>query len=308
MSRDPRLRERLHPWQGEAVDAVLLGVPCDEGVVLGGGRAGAAEGPAALRRAIQRFGTLYDLERGLDLEALRLADGGDVPVVAGALGRTHEALAEAVARVIASGAVAVVVGGGHDLSFGSVSGLARAAAPVGGVNVDAHLDVREVVDGRVTSGTPFRRVLEELGVPGQAFVELGAHPHVNAREHHEYLARKGAAVWGLGVLRREGVGRVAARELRRLAEGGRSLFVSVDLDVFAAAVGPGVSAPGTDGLDAAEGAELAFAAGADPAVRLFELVELAPRFDVDERTARLAAMLLCEFLSGLTLRRAAVSA
>jgi formiminoglutamase/guanidinobutyrase len=94
-------------------------------------------------------------------------------------------------------------------------------------------------------------------------------------------------------------------ELERLGRKSDALFVSIDLDVFAAAYAPGVSAPGTEGLTAEEGRALAHAAGRAPKVRLFELMELSPPHDLDQRTARLAALLVCAFLSGLARRAGA---
>ncbi len=289
-------------WDGGPADVVLVGVPFDHGVVLGGGRAGAAGGPDAFRRAVGRFGTTWDAERGIDFTSLRLGDAGDVSTVEHDVALSHDAVTTAVARALAASRAVVVVGGGNDASFASVRALA-ATGSVGGINVDAHFDVRPVLGGRLTSGTPFRRVLLELGVAGELFVELGAHPHVNAREHHEWLLDRGARIHPLDRLRQEGVEATITRELDALAARAEALFVSVDLDVFAAAYAPGVSAPGTDGLDPAQGRTVAFAAGACAKVRLFELMELNPRFDLDDRTARLAAMLLCSFLAGLATRR-----
>ena len=120
---DPRLKHRFHPWDGQAADAVLVGVPFDKGVELGGGRPGAAGGPTALRRAMLRFGATYDAEHEVDFDHLRLADAGDVQVVPDDVAATHERLTGVVAVVLQAGAVAVVVGGGHDATFGSVKAL-----------------------------------------------------------------------------------------------------------------------------------------------------------------------------------------
>ena len=319
MAIDPRLKQQLGPWEGERADAVIVGVPFDHGVNLNNGRPGAAGGPEALRQALRRFGTAYDLENDIDFSALSLGDAGDAVVVPEDVDATHTEVTHAVRRILDVGAVPLVVGGGNDATFASVralvehvsterGGSAGATGAVGGINVDAHFDVREVVDGRVTSGTPFRKILDELGVRGEHFVELGAHAHVNSKAHRDYLIERGASIFPLGRLRAEGVEAVTRRALARLAASTDASFVSVDIDVFGAAFAPGVSAPGTHGLHPEEGRAIAFAAGADPNVRLFELMELNPRFDIDERTARLGAMLLCAFLAGLATRKRGTTA
>ena len=140
-------------------------------------------------------------------------------------------------------------------------------------------------------------------MPGESLVEFGLHGYANSREHLEYAAEQGVRCWTLDRARELGTGSVFDEQLRLLADQAEALFVSVDLDVFAAACAPGVSAPGTEGLTPEEGRQLAFTAGRQPGVRLFELMELNPLFDVDERTSRLAVMLLGAFLAGLSSRR-----
>jgi formimidoylglutamase len=299
---DPRVGQRLTGWQGERADVVLLGLPFDTGVVLGNGRPGAAGGPAALRRALLRFGTTYDFDREIDFNRVELRDAGDLQVEPNDVAETHDRLTEALAAILPHCGAAIVIGGGNDATFASVRALGQAFGVVGGINVDAHLDVREVSAGKITSGTPYRRILTELEMPGSNLVELALHGSVNARAHHTWVRERGVRCYGLGRLRNQGVASVMQRELQALSEASKAVFVSIDIDVFASAYAPGVSAPGTEGLRPEEGRELAFLAGSYPSVRLFELMELNPSFDVDDRTARLAAMLLCSFLAGVSQR------
>jgi len=305
---DPRLKHRFRSWDGQEAGAVLIGVPFDEGVVLGGGRPGADKGPTAFRQALIRFGTTYDSEQGTDFNHLRLADAGDLEVVPGNVDATHERFAAAVTAILDKGTIPITIGGGHDNTFGSVKALVEKYPSVAGINVDAHLDLREVVDGRISSGTPFRRILEELHLPGENLVEFGLQSAVNSQAHMQYAEKHGVKCWTRGQLREQISATIFFKELQQLSTRANTLFISVDLDTFAAAYAPGVSAPGTEGLTPEEGRQLAFAAGRHPGVRLFELMELNPNFDIDERTSRLAVMLLCAFLAGLANRKAAPSA
>src|SRR5262249_41986819 len=156
---------------------------------------------------------------------------------------------------------------------------------VGGINVDAHLDMRPVVDGRLSSGTPYRRIIEELGVGGEHLVAFGLHPSVNSKAHYAWARNAGVECRSLGQVRAQGVVSEFVSALEGLERSSNALFVSMDLDVFAGPYAPGVSAPGTDGLVPAEGRAIAHAAGKNPKVRLFELMELNPLFDTNERTA-----------------------
>src|SRR5690606_21694634 len=109
-ARDPRIAERIGPWTGSGAGGGLVGV-ADE---RGGGRPGAAAGPDAIRKALRRFGTTYDLGTQTDFEGLRIADAGDLIVAGDDSAQTHERLSASVERILRSGAVCVVLGGGND--------------------------------------------------------------------------------------------------------------------------------------------------------------------------------------------------
>jgi arginase family enzyme len=71
------------------------------------------------------------------------------------------------------------------------------------------------------------------------------------------------------------------------------------MDGFASAFAPGVSAPSSDGFTPAEiGAALREAARR-PTMTSFDVVELNPLYDVDHRTAKLAASMIMSVLAGL---------
>lgn len=279
-------------------DVVLLGGADDTGVSNSGGRAGAALGPTEIRR------WLYLLTPGLDgaLAGLRIADLGDVTPGA-SLADTHGELERTIAEVAARAPV-VFLGGGHDLAFASHSGvLSVHPGPAALLNIDAHLDVRALRDGAVTSGTPFRRLLERWGGRIASFVELGLQPQHNASEHADWARDQGARLVSLDELRAPpGAAERLKRELAAAAASAEHVLLSLDLDAFAAAVAPGVSAPPADGFWPEEVLPLLEAAGRSPRVRLLDVMELSPPHDENGRTARLAALCVWRFLRGLAQR------
>lgn len=288
--RDARLGDRVGRGAGvyERAQVVVVGCPQDEGVRRNGGRPGAAQGPAEIRRALYRLTT-----HGLG--ELGLHDAGDV-VPAATLEDTHAALEAAVAQLLADGKRVVVLGGGNDISYPDCAALARAAKDVLAFNVDAHLDVRP--DAPRNSGTPYRQLLEEGLLAGRRFHELGSQPFCTAVAHADYLKEKGAHVTPLAALRRKGAARVVRRALREAAKA-QAVFWGFDLDVVNAAEAPGVSAPNPLGLTGAELCELAAVAGAERRTRVVELTEVNPAFDLDGRTARLAATAIWHYLAGV---------
>jgi arginase family enzyme len=192
----------------------------------------------------------------------------------------------------------VLLGGGHDGAYASHSALLRAVpGPVRGINVDAHLDVRPLRDGLITSGTPFRRLAERWRERYTA-VELGIQPQHNARAHREWANRNGFAVLSLDHVR----GRVADAFAEALRSNADAVAVSLDLDSVEASSAPGVSAPCPDGLSPADLYACARLAGRDARVRVLDVMELAPPLDVDGRTARLGAAAIWHFLAGVAER------
>ena len=313
----------------------LLGAPDDLGVRLNHGRPGAAEGPAAFRAALARFGTTYDLARKEPL-GVTVYDAGDVEPAPGdsadALDETHRRLTEACSALHRLGLVPVVIGGGHDLTFPAVRALAdRTGDPVGGINVDPHLDVRETTG----SGMPYRRLIDGGHLDPCRFIELGVGRFSNSREHVEWLLERGAtlilddhvlpsptgrATVGEGLASPSPTGR-GGRGVRGLCSDAieRAVttalpehdsigFVSVDLDVIDGSQAPGVSSVNPAGLSVQLVCDLARRAGADTRISHFDIMELSPPNDDPPgvgRTARTAALIFLHFISGFSERPAA---
>jgi len=297
---DPRLGDRILRLAGAApppapgTSVAFVGYADDRAVLNGRGRPGAAQGPAELRRFLSR---LTPGDHG-ELDRVALTDLGDATADLGDVEQVHSAVEEAALAALAGGACVVLLGGGHDGAFASHSALLRATrGPVAAINVDAHLDVRPLRDGLITSGTPFRRLAERWG-ERYALTELGVQPQHNARAHREWAAARGFAVLELDEVR----GRVAKAFAEALRMPAEALAVSLDLDGVEAASAPGVSAPCPDGLTAADLYACARLAGQDPRVRVLDVMELAPPLDVDGRTARLGAAAIWHFLAGVAAR------
>jgi len=293
---DPRVGHLLgtHLSGGRPPRAVLVGFPSDEGVHRNGGRVGAAGAPDEIRRMLyrltpdaERFEESVDLlEHTLDLGNLALTD--DVE-------RDQALLAEALTPVLQEGAFVIVLGGGHETSFGHFLAYANARERVGILNWDAHPDVRELRDGMGHAGSPFRQAILHPSGACRSFIAAGLLPHVVARTHLEFLAAHG----GRFVWRRD----LTAARIDELYHGldGPS-FVSFDVDAVEQAAAPGASSPSVGGISAELWLHAAYRAGRTPAVRSCDLVEMNPVYDRDSAAARLAAATVWQVLKGLAER------
>jgi formiminoglutamase len=283
-----RWHQRVAPWRpGAAAGVALVGFACDAGVVRNGGRAGAAEGPAALRRALanlawHRSGPAWD--------------AGDVFCEGDGLEAAQAELGSLVARLLGEGQRPIVLGGGHEVALGTFLGLAEhlaARSPASPprtavVNLDAHLDLRE--GPRPTSGTPFRDVARECERRGWSFryLCLGMDEDANTGALLDGAARIGAAVVTDQTLLARGEG-WARDAVTAFLDGVEAAHLSVDLDGLSAAVAPAVSAPAARGLPLHLVEAVVDAVAASGRLAVADVAELCPRLDPDGRTARAAA-------------------
>lgn len=266
----------------------LLGFACDAGVVRNQGRAGAAEGPGALREALANLAA-HDLDAVDDL--------GDIVCVGDALEDAQREYAGVARDAIAPGRLLVGMGGGHEIAWASYSGLRDALARdgddgiVGIVNFDAHLDLRG--DVRATSGTPFRQILEDAQGGGRrvAYRCLGVNRYANTAALFD-RAREHGASWVEDTDVRQDRWAELADGLESFLAGVQHVYLTVCLDVLQATAAPGVSAPAALGVEPALLERLAALVAGSGKVRVADVAELNPRFDIDRRTARTAARLV----------------
>ncbi|WP_255171610.1 formimidoylglutamase [Natrononativus amylolyticus] len=279
----------------DAATAVLVGEPFDGAVI---GRAGAADGPTAIRRSLARTKT-HHFDAG---DVARIGDLGDVATLVDAETDTTEPADEPVesvqrrlqgvtAAVYDLEALPVFLGGDNSLTYANVAPLLESHESVGVVNLDAHLDVREL-RGEATSGTPYRQLFE-AGLEG--YVCLGARHFETAGPYHEFVRERGGEI-----VTAEEVGDdpVAAATLALEALSVDTLYVSVDCDVLDASAAPGVSAPTPGGLSTRELFRLLRVLAGDDRVAGFEVVECAPPLDRDGLTVDAAARAVAHFLAG----------
>jgi arginase family enzyme len=223
-------------------------------------------------------------------------EGPDAQVAA--LHETHRRATERARQLHARGLIVVGIGGGHDMTFPTVRALAEhSARPVAGINVDAHLDVRP----EAGSGMPYRALIERHHLDPAHFVELGIGRFTCDPEHVAWLDERRSTIITIDTALANpsaAIDHAFAASLDRAGVG----FVSIDLDAIDAGMAPGVSAINPMGMPVPFVAQLAERAGLHPAVQHFDLMELSPPHDVDDRTARLAVHLFLHFLAGLASR------
>jgi agmatinase len=281
-------------WDRIEADAAVLGAPFDMGTQY---RAGARFGPRAIREASTLFSFghdgAYDFEDDvtyLPVDSVRIVDIGDADIVHTDTARSHGNIELGVRKILAAGALPVVLGGDHSVHIPCIRAFDdRPSVHI--VHIDAHLDFVDERHGvRYGHGNPLRRASEMKHVSG--LTQLGIR-NVSSSNRSDYEAA-----------RRAGSKILSVRDVRRLGTAGvldlipRDLryYVTIDIDGFDPSIAPGTGTPSHGGFLYYEVLELLQGLTKRGSVAGIDLVEVAPDYDHSGTTAFLAAQLLMNFL------------
>ncbi len=268
--------------QGRGI--ALAGFAVDTGVVRNQGRAGAAAGPDALRRALANLAWHQDLP---------VADSGTIICPDGDLEAAQRRLADHVALLLDAGRTPVVLGGGHETAYGSWRGLAdrNPDKVIGIINFDAHFDLREAAEA--TSGTPFAQIARDCRSEGRSFhyLCLGIAEPSNTAALFD-RARELSVEWRLDVDMTPWQWQDARAQMMALVDRVDLVYLTVDLDVLPAAEMPAVSAPAARGVSLQIIEPLVRRLAESGKLALADFVELNPAFDIDGHGVKTAARLI----------------
>jgi agmatinase len=272
------------------VRLALLGLPWDRSSSF---ERGAAEAPPHIRQALWSPSTNTATELGIAIEPTTVDDRGDLAFDEDAAA-ARTAIERGVAALLEARAVPLLLGGDHSVTYPALRAF-RSRPPATVLHLDAHGDLYDEFPlpgpgepaghgDPYSHACPFARAMEE-GLIGR-LVQVGIRtqtPHLKAQ-----AARFGVEVYGMD--------RWAEAPIETLTG---PVYVSLDLDGLDPAFAPGVAHPEPGGLSTREVIGLlhrirAPIAGGD-------VVELNPRHDVRDLTARAAAKLLKE-LAAVALR------
>lgn len=275
-------------------DLAVLGIPFDEGSPF---LPGSRFGPRAIREHSLRFAPegrgYFDPEQGrqfleAELAEGRIADVGDVDVLPTHVVGTFDNATALVRAVLDRGALPVVLGGDHAITYPVVRAY-REGLHV--VHFDAHLDYAPFVHGvELTNAHAFRHLRRMPHV--LSLTQVGIRSLRNTREMLEDSLRDGNRVVTMTAFRREGPAGVAAA-----VPAGAPCYVSLDVDVLDLPLVPGCVSAEPGGMSYAELRDTLRALAERAEIVGFDLVEVNPLLDVGTGlTAYLAAHLVIEAL------------
>ncbi|NQZ00658.1 MAG: arginase family protein [Bdellovibrionales bacterium] len=282
---------------------ILIGhYPDDEGVGHNGGRQGARQAPDCIMPFL------------LKMTTPAFSKPGSLPgfhvVGSPKQGLAHfdrlEVGRNLAHKCLSSGKKWIGIGGGHDYGYSDGAGFLDCFTgsdikPLV-INFDAHLDVRPLDRSAITSGTPFSRLLEMQS--DFEFIEVGVRDFCNSTEHARWAEERGAKVLPLDQLRAEATGgaQTMYESLSKIidspTDASHPCYLSVDIDVFSSSFAMGCSQSWPTGMTPDEYWPMMKWIMSNFDVQALGIYEVSPPLDDDNRTSKLAAEIIYQYLQG----------
>ena len=279
------------PFEGE-LGFAIIGFCSEQGVMRNKGRVGTALAPDFIRRQMANLPCTFD-------QKVRIFDAGDIVVQHISLEEAQMLLSEAVRRILSLNLFPIVLGGGHETTCGHYCGHLAHARDLGNntpdfgiVNFDAHFDLRPYDKGS-SSGSMFRQAADLCKARGMkyGYLPLGIQKHSNTVS----LFRTAEELGVHYVLARElqyGSATSVYEKVDTFMYEHESAYITICTDVFSSAFAPGVSATQAIGLDPEVVLPVIKHILRTRKIRGFDICEISPRFDHDNTTASLGAVLI----------------
>lgn len=263
----------------------FLGFCCDEGVKRNGGRIGAKKAPKVLKAALSNF-AYHD--------ALQLYDAGDL-ICETNLEAAQKTLALHVKTLLQKQHFPIVLGGGHEVAYGSYKGMRGyfgAEKSIGIINFDAHFDLRR--SETANSGTPFLQIAEDS--KDFKYLCLGISKASNTKSLFD-LAKELNVDYILDVaMHFYNIQNIFDKIENFMAEVS-ILYITVDSDVFAPYIVPSTSAMSGRGIEPGLVYLLLEKIFQSKKVKLVDIAEFSPKYDIEHIGEKVISRLVFDIVS-----------
>ena len=294
LPHDPKWKRAntLFASTDQSADIALVGVPAHKGSIS---PTNADQTPDAIRSALARYST-YSTSQGVDLSGQSFIDLGNIDSPDGPEGVAR--VGAFVSGLLAKHKLVIALGGDNSITYSVASGLWPDLSKIGLITFDAHHDLR---DGQ-SNGSPVWQLIQ-AGLPGKNIVQIGIADFANSAEYSQRAKENGITVFSRGQLREMTIADVLKKALEIAGADGREIYVDLDVDVCDRSVVPACPAAMPGGISADELRQAALLLGADKRVRAIDITEIDAAADSDDqRTLRLAALLVLEAAAGFATR------
>lgn len=284
------LNDDPEPFEGK-LGFAIIGFCSEQGVRRNKGRVGTALAPDFIRKQMSNLPCTFD-------QSVKLFDAGDVLCQEISMEEGQAILAEAVNKILNLNLFPIVLGGGHETTFGHYCGHLKHADEAGEtldlgiVNFDAHFDMRPYDKGS-SSGSMFRQIADICSERGMnyGYLPMGIQKHSNTVSLFKTADKLGVKY----VLAKDmSIGSYASvlEKVDTFLFNHEKAYLTICSDVFSSAFAPGVSATQSIGLDPEVVLPIIKHILRTRKVVGFDICEISPRFDQDDTTASLGAVII----------------
>jgi agmatinase len=287
-------------------DVVIVGAPFDGGTSY---RSGARFGPQAIRSTdyLAHDGSRPSLALRVDgLQDMVVLDAGDVELYSGDAERSCRDLEAAITKVASSGAIPLILGGDHTVTWPNVTALARARGwgRISVIHFDAHADTGNIEFGSLIGhGQPMRRLIESGAVRGDRFLQIGLRGYWPGPETLDWMAEQGMRSYEMSEIVHRGLTECLTEAFAIATDDCDGVFLSVDIDVCDPGHAPGTGTPEPGGLSARQLLDAVRRIALELPVVGVDVVEVSPPYDHADITAALGNRVVLEALGGIARRR-----
>ena len=266
-------------------------------------------GPQAIRATdyLPHDGSRPSLAMRTDaLKDLKVVDGGDVMMFSGDAAKSCADLEVVIERIAKTGAIPVVLGGDHTITWPDATGVARAKGwgKIGLIHFDAHADTGDITFGSLIGhGHPMRQLIESGAVRGDRFLQIGLRGYWPEPETLDWMRDQQMRSYEMTEITARGFDVCLTEALQIALDECDGIFLSVDVDVVDPGHAPGTGTPEPGGLTSRQLLDAVRRIAYEVPVVGVDVVEVAPAYDHADITVMLANRVVLEVLSGIARRR-----
>jgi agmatinase len=278
--------------EDEEVKALFVGIPFDDAVVY---RTGARFGPMAIRqgsRLLRPYNMFLDT---YPFEKLNACDKGDIDVIPGYIEDTMKKIEVEIFNLIQrNNIIPFIAGGDHSITLPILRAMYKKYGKLNLIHLDSHFDFWNSHWGKkYTHGTWLRRALEEGLL--KDVIQLGIRGSIYSKDDLNDIRQLNIKSYNIRELKN--MWHEVINEINSLKG---NTYISLDIDVVDPAFAPATGTPEVGGLTSYEILEFIRSIKLRSLVG-FDVVEVSPPYDVSEITAMLAANIIYEGMSILSL-------
>lgn len=283
-------------------DIGILGVPYDLGAAW---LSGTKLGPRRIREASTYYARgplgMYDpyADEQLLQAPISIVDCGDADCLHADVEYSFQTITDSVRKIISRHAMPVVLGGDHSITIPVAQGLdALGEDDICVIQFDAHLDWTYAAGPqKYGNGSPMRRMSEMKHIG--KMIQIGQRGYGSSKRTDWDDARAyGSKIIPARAVHEKGVAYV----LSQIPQA-KKYYITFDIDCYDISLVSGTGTPSPGGLYYDEITDLLTGICEKCDIVGFDLVEVAPQYDLNGVTVRMAAMTIMHFLAQVTKKR-----